>query len=59
MLNVKERAINRDVFIFEQPKRQIPNSSGRGEAITKPPTRAVSHLKDLNLNSALILFHAP
>src|SRR3989344_9665540 len=56
-LNMNDNGMNREVLIFEQPKRQIPNSSGRGEAITKPPARAVSHRKDLNLNNALILFH--
>ena len=54
---MNDNGMNREVLIFEQPKRQIPNSSGRGEAITKPPARAVSHRKDLNLNNALILFH--
>ena len=46
-LKVKEREINVNVLIFEKPIKLIPNSSGKGEAMINPPTKNVSHLKDL------------
>jgi len=59
MKGAKERGMNRRVFIFEKPKRLIPNSSGKGEAIITHPARTVNHLKSLNLNNARNLFPAP
>ena len=43
-LEIKEKRTNGSDFIFENPKIAIPSSSGRGEAIIKPPIRIVNHL---------------
>src|SRR3989338_10875753 len=58
-LNPRERATKKRILIFEKPKRLTPNSSGKGEAIMKPPTRKVSHLKYFSLNNILTLFPPP
>lgn len=52
-LKVNEISTNNGVFIFDKPKRLTPNSSGSGEAMIKAPSSQVSHLKSLDLNTAL------
>lgn len=56
-LKKKEIGINTDIFALDRPRRLIPSSSGKGEAIRRPPARKVNHLKYFNLSKALILRH--
>lgn len=50
---INESGIKYAVFILENPKSAIPNSSGRGEAIIKAPKSGVSQRKSLSLNTSL------
>src|SRR3989344_3574537 len=55
-LKKNERGMNHDIFIFRKPKKPIPSSSGKGEAMIKPPTKNDNHRKSFSLNNAVILF---
>lgn len=58
-LNVNESGINHVVFIFENPSKLMPISSGKGDAMMKPPAKKVSHLKYLIWNKILIRLPTP
>ena len=48
-----------EVLILEKPKIAIPNSSGKGEAMMKPPIKKVSHLKYFRFKRCLNIFCPP
>lgn len=43
-LEIKEKRMNDEDLIFENPKIVIPSSSGNGDAIIKLAIKKVSHL---------------
>ena len=54
-LHTKEIGMNTESRVFTKPKKLIPSSSGRGDAMMSPPKRNVNQRNILNLKSAEIL----